>query len=963
MANPKTPNIGLNKIDRTSPATTYFDLEKYIDQNADSVDEFAGGVNETLTDVRQRLDTEQRKEVVLKAGMQILNAERSTVFSLSGIKGRTLVNLIGRDGKCEDVSKFLPYQSTLALDTSNKVQGNSSIKVTSTQAGSSVCAKLFSFKKGKKYLIAVLAKNGNSENDIQINIVNQSLSKILAHKDKNSFKTICSKVDIVNDVTINIDMFTTATAVGQYFYIDNVRVYEISNDEYSKLDSMTEKEIETQYPYVDSVQPVRNPYAIRYGDNLILPFYEWTSLASTAKVVSAYKITLCVTAAYQGSYCDVPVTPNTDYTFSCTHNAWIGVLASDKTTALVTDTDKQTVTFNSGTNEVIRVYFTNGVSATGEYSIESPMLTLRSTPKTFKPREDSMLALQTELYADPLTGANADEAFEKDGQYFKLAKWKKVVLDGSVDFAHIATLTGYKVFRAKGLPSAVGFNRLVATKYEGKLLTSNGNMLAADNAYFLIADLTEFQVSISSADSGWGDNYTPTPDEIKAYFMGWKMGNNNEITYPAWSGTGTKVWYKLYCGEGNKHAHATGAPIIEGSIVTAVPTTVNDMGYAPYQLVYQLETPTVEPIVSEGLLTFDEGDNQIEVGTGIVLREKATPVTINSVTDINNPSTEISFAPSRLKYKVKKMFNVYKNNRSDYWELNKDVNATGYPYYNGVFARLKGTYDSQATFSVTYLMLDTSPIASFTGTYAANEKALFQDLLDAVRGIASGAMSLGKANGIEQKNKVVAALNSIGVGASTIDSWEQLVEMISAVTRATGNAKAADVLAGKTFSNGSVNGLTGTMPNRGNTNLQSDIKNNVPIPAGYHSGGNVLPPLATPGETIVWSKSSPGQTLPATDYMYTNVNFSGPKILKSGVYRIKFGLSGGSSTNIVYGQIFKNEQPYGQMRSNYGSQVNFTEDLAFSEGDTLQFAGKCTTGTPYAYMADMKLGVASISYV
>lgn len=42
MTNPVTPNIGLNKIDRTSPSTTYFDLEKYIDQNADAVDQFAG---------------------------------------------------------------------------------------------------------------------------------------------------------------------------------------------------------------------------------------------------------------------------------------------------------------------------------------------------------------------------------------------------------------------------------------------------------------------------------------------------------------------------------------------------------------------------------------------------------------------------------------------------------------------------------------------------------------------------------------------------------------------------------------------------------------------------------------------------------------------------------------------------------------------------------------------------------
>ncbi|MDH2332518.1 hypothetical protein [Paenibacillus polymyxa] len=42
MASEKTPNLGLNQIDRTSPTTTYFDLEKYLDENWRAVDAFAG---------------------------------------------------------------------------------------------------------------------------------------------------------------------------------------------------------------------------------------------------------------------------------------------------------------------------------------------------------------------------------------------------------------------------------------------------------------------------------------------------------------------------------------------------------------------------------------------------------------------------------------------------------------------------------------------------------------------------------------------------------------------------------------------------------------------------------------------------------------------------------------------------------------------------------------------------------
>lgn len=69
--------------------------------------------------------------------------------------------------------------------------------------------------------------------------------------------------------------------------------------------------------------------------------------------------------------------------------------------------------------------------------------------------------------------------------------------------------------------------------------------------------------------------------------------------------------------------------------------------------------------------------------------------------------------------------------------------------------------------------------------------------------------------GVEQKNNVVAALNSIGVSASTSESWTQLINKISAVIRATGNATPAQVLSGVPFSNSTGSNIVGTMPNRG----------------------------------------------------------------------------------------------------------------------------------------------------
>lgn len=56
----------------------------------------------------------------------------------------------------------------------------------------------------------------------------------------------------------------------------------------------------------------------------------------------------------------------------------------------------------------------------------------------------------------------------------------------------------------------------------------------------------------------------------------------------------------------------------------------------------------------------------------------------------------------------------------------------------------------------------------------------------------------------------------------------------------TGNAVEADVLAGKTFSNSSGTGKTGTMVNNGAVSQTLDGGQSYTIPAGYHNGSGVV---------------------------------------------------------------------------------------------------------------------------
>lgn len=96
--------------------------------------------------------------------------------------------------------------------------------------------------------------------------------------------------------------------------------------------------------------------------------------------------------------------------------------------------------------------------------------------------------------------------------------------------------------------------------------------------------------------------------------------------------------------------------------------------------------------------------------------------------------------------------------------------------------------------------------------------------------------------GNERKAEVVAALVAIGVPATTGETWAQLIPKIAAVIRATGNATAADILAGKTASN--VNGpITGTMPhltgNRAATGTSQWPDGSLAVypEKGYQKGG------------------------------------------------------------------------------------------------------------------------------
>ncbi|MMZ47261.1 hypothetical protein D1872_88980 [compost metagenome] len=715
-----TPKLGLYMKDPVAEGNDFFDVKTMMNDNWEKIDGFAG----VMDGVKGRFDTTSRQEVTLNAGVQIITAIKSALFSLDGVTGRMLVNLLGRMGNCESVGLW-SSNTTIATDTANKTSGTSSFKLTLGSVPATASAT-FLTTPGRKYIAIADVKNGStSKVAISINGVTGANGNDVAAASAFASSVVrFAATDFFHILTI-----TGTGAAGNTFNMDSVRVYEISEADYAAAASYTPAQAAAKWPYVDSVMPVRNPYAIRYGENLLPNFHEWTVTTSGIVTVQGPNKATAVRAVSDiiaPLKVVVPVLPNTTYTMSSVGDGLQYIERRDSndsdpsgevaTGVVVVGT--KTFTTSAQTSFLsVRLRY----ASVGTFSHENPMLNIGSTAKPFKPREDSMLALQTDLYADPVTGGNADTVFERDGQYFKSKKWRDMTLDGNLAWAlgEGSPASGNKQVKVSGLAVGAVAGSGIGTKYDGKLLLQGSTGSSTDTNAVTAAG--EIYLGIPAVDSGWADGFTPTQDEIKAYFLGWNMYYWNGTSAELYNNQGPKSWRKI-----NNH----------GATTSVLPTTQIDPGlskdgravyWEPYRLVYQLATPTVEPIISEGQLTFTEGDNQVEVGTGIVVREAVKPhLDANSKTY----SVNAEGYPGTLKYRPKSYLANYKGGRTfSGWVINATVLQGNGPWLQAG----QDGFDAEGVYNTTYFMLNPSPVVPFTGSYAANEKTLLADLVDSVQ--------------------------------------------------------------------------------------------------------------------------------------------------------------------------------------------------------------------------------------
>ena len=365
----------------------------------------------------------------------------------------------------------------------------------------------------------------------------------------------------------------------------------------------------------------------------------YTAVNTTLNVVKPNECDFTSNGTAYGALVLTTLKPGTTYTLSVEHNSSIAV--NTNAGSLVADTTAQVVTFTTPANLTQVTIFLSSNGRTGTFTYKNLSLVEGTQAQPFvanvkgvtnptivNETNGTSLVVPTTLYEGEYVEQNAT------GELVKHKKRQELVLDGSKPYSFVGSRTDFKQLALNGIKpilTASYDDTLNAIKFNGShLRVSSIDELNArgDVAYIYGQDL---RISVLNTDSGWGDSYTPTPDEIKAYFLGYKMYSmesyeaGNPVPY---NGTGTKCWAARWtpgCGYNKVYGD-----LVQGTgHVGTVPTLdLHSLGFPntswqPYRLIYELATPVKEVITPYGDLTIEPGENAVKVQAGRIVNEVA----------------------------------------------------------------------------------------------------------------------------------------------------------------------------------------------------------------------------------------------------------------------------------------------------------------------------------------------------
>ncbi len=709
------------------------------------------------------------------------------------MQGKSYVNPLGKDGNCEDVSKWTNGGGTATLDTANKVFGANAIKLTGSSVGYGLIRRTASliFDKTKNYILTAYIRHvcGTTSRVRVYDEITEKACVAGSGVDATMIRRIVKiPANYFTGSTFSIDLIVTGSETD-YGFFDGVMLTEVSASDLS----LSEAELLEKYPYVDSYAFLENPYIEVRHDNLVRNgngeegIGWWNAYFGSPTIsIENGKFKLFTTTAWHGYSQKINIKPNTSYYVSVNLSG-LGFISIYDTT-YTTNLRDGVGTFNSGNRTQIAVIISNSGVGTGYF--DSIMLIEGTTA----PTEYQSCRIERCVIEGKFT---SDDSFTlENGEVSGLLNWKHRRLYGKdCDWQYWNDQVGFKQI---ALPLNQGQSTIrTMTKYNGNPLKQDGLVTTADSENTGI-DYT--WVGVADTDTGWAESIAPNADEVKAFMNGWKAlgndgsryavfgniqysdfhvnpnafppntattlttatSNTNTITVANASifkigdpisvfGNGgttiTNISGNTLTVSSNQPVQPSGYTVfkidVTGNSTQLITYCKNNIApnYEGYQLHYKLTNP--EPITDSNVHVhgdipkLDNGDNYLYLDSGMVLGEVANPKIgdPNTLIGYDNPS---SFLSSPLKNRKEyKSIVVYQNSLWDGWNIGTDGSDKdgGYAY------KSSSNYDTNATYTVDYQILKTlhtSPTA-ITMQYQ-------QDVLSAVSELAEGLNSRQKAD-------------------------------------------------------------------------------------------------------------------------------------------------------------------------------------------------------------------------
>ena len=624
---------------------------------------------------RDELDRALREDIVYNSDKVASSADVT-------VHGRTLVNLLGRAGNAI-------YGEVNHVANGELTYENDTFVLRSTETSIHSWLVLTGKQEAEKYYIALMDANTDTIGDhVQIHgsLIIPGSTKMNSSSKVGVWQTIfaSAKVETTGQLVVN-----PACGVGSITKYKNIRAYEITKEEYDEILNMTPQELGQKYPYVDSAQCVVNPY-LEVKENLLqgvqvcrkktysLPDNEYfgqvcSSNESRAAMVRSIeladgKYTLSVEnfsvdkLEIRASMCNIATREFIDVT-----GAWCAAPDKHFTFEVTNGFNVLNIAFRKGENELM--------DDAELYNVENIKLVLvkGSEPKKYKDCNNSRIAFETKLYdGETITREN-------DGTYVKKSIWDEYSKMHELNYSVFEAKSGYKVIQSTIgtlLPDSINLDKDAhVVSYRGEIIPKYNSQTYPEGCIWTVQAESAvdserlLRASFPNALTGWGDDYIPTKEEIRAFLLGWRMYESvAEIGVDAnpksalYNGNGIKCWRKIYSGVGDYNAgQTTGIPwedlgikVIVGSAVGTCPTTLNDQGYAPYKIIYQKEVSTLEKVKTYGSLLVKE-DTDVICGSGLILGDKSK-VIFNNVNYVINAYDD---ALSKLKERVERFDKVY----------------------------------------------------------------------------------------------------------------------------------------------------------------------------------------------------------------------------------------------------------------------------------------------------------------